>query len=390
MNFNLKAINIIECFFVLIFSSVSVLVFSEWQPQIIAGGGFGWDGIQYAKIFSNFSSVKIDAVAFPFCNRVGTPFLAHMTSIEDVALAFKVVNSVFAVMFSIVVYAIARISGLNFYYSFFAVLLTIVPFFSPARFVPYYPVYTDPVFLVFLAVSFLFLIRNRYALSFLVLALAFPFREAAIYIAPIFLLFAIYLGGVSRFTVVGFLVAVLVMFLIRAQIQLYSGCEGAQLSTAIEWVQKRSTDPVLLVKYISAISMTAAPLFLINRNTTLTNVEKISMAGFFFAALLAFSGGSDSTRIFYSFLPIYILAIVGVIRSVGYWFSAISLLGYVLVNSFGSKILEPLNYSPNNDLSGLFWQFPDHGRPEVAICILFVWLLLFSFFRGFSPLWNNK
>lgn len=59
--------------------------------------------------------------------------------------------------------------------------------------------------------------------------------------------------------------------------------------------------------------MTAAPLWFLRDISALTKIEKISLAGFFFAATLAFVGGSDTIRIFYSFFPLYFLIILRVV-----------------------------------------------------------------------------
>lgn len=128
------------------------------------------------------------------------------------------------------------------------------------RFTPLYPVYPDPAFLAFLLLSFLFLIRNQFGLSFLFLAIAYPFREPAIYIAPLFLFFASYLGGEKGITFVKFSVAFLAIVASKVLIENYMVCDGNQLNTAITWARRGLADPQRFVRWFAGISMTAAPL----------------------------------------------------------------------------------------------------------------------------------
>lgn len=372
---------ILQYFFVFTLATIFAVGYFYFQPQIIAGNGCGWDGIEYSKIFNNIVSNSNIAVSFPFCNRIGTPFLASIIGIQDIFLSFKIVNTFFAILFSLVIYAISRSVGFNFYYSMFSFFLTVGLFFSPIRFIPFYPVYTDPAFLALLAISFLFLIKHRFGLSFFFLFIAFPFREAAIYIAPVFLFFSFYLDGIKKNILYKFAFAFIGIIITKVLISYYFNCNGSQIKTAIMWAYKGLSDPQRFISFIAAISMTAAPMIYIKDIPNLSKIEKISILGFLISAALAFVGGSDSTRIFYSFFPIYFIAIISTIRAKGYIFSFVSLLGYMVVNRFGTKILEPLNYLPSKDESGLFWQFPDHARPEVAILILSIWLVLFTLFE---------
>jgi hypothetical protein len=109
----------------------------------------------------------------------------------------------------------------------------------------------------------------------------------------------------------------------------------------------------------------------------MTKIKVIYTAGFIFSAGLAFVGGSDATRIFFSFFPIYFVLIIDALKKQGYIFSIACLLGYLITNRVSRKILEPLNYLPAKDESGLFFQFPDHARPEVGLVIIVAWAFIF-------------
>jgi hypothetical protein len=85
-----------------------------------------------------------------------------MLSALGVSSAFKFVNLTFAVVFSFSIYLISRRVGFGIFISLFALFLTIIPFFSPIRFTPFYPVYTDPSFMAILSLAMLALVYQNY------------------------------------------------------------------------------------------------------------------------------------------------------------------------------------------------------------------------------------
>jgi hypothetical protein len=380
-----KNLSIIILLFEVSFVLIVILFFiglhSSLQSQIQVGGGFGWDGLQYKKIYDFFLSGDLATVAFPFCNRIGTPFLASLLNGLGVTTAFKVVNLTFAAIFSFSTYFICKSLGFPLVSRLFALFLTIVPFFSPVRFTAFYPVYTDPAFLAFLSLGILSLVQRKYTLSLLLVVMAYPFREAAIYVLAFFAVAIIYIQGFSKKVLISILVVFFIAFILKISVAYFFDCSGSQLRTAIDWVMKRLTDPEKFINYCAAVLMTAAPLWFLRDISILNHIEKISLAGFFFSAVLAFAGGTDSTRIFYSFSPLYLVLIIRVIATEGFIFSMFCAIGYILSNRFGRPILEPINYRPARDDSGYFWQFPDFARPEVGLLIIAVWIIIFLLYN---------
>jgi len=381
----------IQFFEYLIISLLAILLcifFAYFQPQIIVGKGYGWDGLEYLKIYKIFGGEGYSQVGFPFCNRIASAFLANLIGIADPHLAFKYINLIFSVCFTIFIYIIARLFGFNIYYSLFSFGLTVVPFFSPIRFTPFYPVYTDPPFLAILTLSFMLLILKRFGLSFILIVVLFLFREAAIFIAPFIFFSALYIGGYSKITTYKFIVAMAVILALKFAISKQMNCNGSQIFAALHWIKFRFSDPGSFLSYFASISMTAAPVIYISGYMEFTKIERISVIGLIISAFLAFVGGSDATRIFYSFFPLYFIIIISSIRKLGYVFSIFCIIGYLVTNRFSSRILEPLNYSPSRDESGYFWQFPDHARPEVSLVIISVWFILFFIYGKLSKLKN--
>ena len=75
--------------------SLIAMGYSRRQPQIEAGGGFGWDGRDYAAAYDDAVGGSPPGaeqiVAFPFCKRVGLPEIAATIHSGD---GFKGINAV--------------------------------------------------------------------------------------------------------------------------------------------------------------------------------------------------------------------------------------------------------------------------------------------------------
>ncbi len=362
-------------FVICVFASIA---FSRVQPQTLAGGGYGWDGLEYSKLYQFFSFGVAPSASFPFCNRIGTPFLASTLPFGEFR-SFKLVNLLFGTVFAFSSYWIVRLRSSR-ALAAFVLLVCLTGFFSPFRFSSFYPVYTDPAFLGLTSIAVLALYRGYSVLSFFTLVFAYVFREAALYVLILFFIQDLVLRGANRRSFIGFLTALVSIFMIRAGISEVFNCSGSQIQAAL-FSLKSVFDPVRMVNFFAAISMTGAPFVFLPKVRELDSLERVSLMGFVFSVLLAFLGGSDSTRIFFSFFPLYALALASAFRRKGIYFMLFSGVGYFLTNRVGQRIADPQNYWPARDEFGFFWQFPDHARPEVGLCILCVWLLLFFIYQ---------
>lgn len=366
-------------------AALAAWAYTRFQPQIQINGGYGWDGVSYAALFHALQAGESAAVAFPFCNRIGTPWLASLLPIASAIDGFAVVNTLAAVIFACTMYALARAAGFGPLYALIGLFLALAPFNAPARFVPYYPVYTDPVFLALLGLSTLALVLRRGALSLAVLALAFPVREAALYLVPLYLAFAIYLQGPSRRLLAVFALAMLAMLLVKAGIASMLDCHGSQLRIGLYWLRRFLSDPQRVIAVVASISLVAAPAVYLRWVRDAEPAVRIGIVGLAVAAGLAVIGGTDVARIFYSFLPMYLLTLLAVFRAMGPLFSMLALAGYGIVNRVSMPLQQPQGQMPAGDEMGLFWQLPDQARPEVGLMILAVWALLFGVHRLTAP-----
>jgi len=155
------------------------------------------------------------------------------------------------------------------------------------------------------------------------------------------------------------------------------------LGTIFSWAYRRLSDFKEIERFIAAVLMTTAPflvcmssnIFSSENSTSKLPVNSITVPlqqmkwlGFLMvvlSALMAFFGGSDSTRIFYSIYPLFFIFLATLIKinifSIFYFSCVVS-----FINSFPRKIPEPIEYWPNNDISGLFSLFPDHAHISIS------------------------
>lgn len=370
---------------------ITLLLYGRLQPQIQFANGLGWDGVEYAKIFSAFREhITRHDIAFPFCQRIGVPFLAAALPTSNTIVAFKIINAIAGGIFSLLIYAIGREAQLGRYYSSLAFLITLLHFFSPLRFTAYYPVYTDPLFLALSAAAFLALLKRKLLFCYALLLLAYPVREATLYIAPFFGIATFYLYGYKKEYIWQFVALMCSLLIMKLSINTLMDCHGSQFITAFSWIYRRLSDPQSFITFFAAVSLTAAPIAYLSPFGSLNRIEKISLFALIMAAFLSWVGGTDTTRIFFSFFPLYFIVIFSTIKKQGFIFSLFCLSGYLIVNQAGRKILEPLHNWPMQDESGFFWQFPDHARPEVSLMILAVWLLLFGSYQKISALFKKQ
>ncbi len=169
--------------------------------------------------------------------------------------------------------------------------------FSPARFTPFYPAYTDPTFIALTALSVFLFLRNSYLLSLLLIVAAYPIREAALFVLFFLAVEAIYIEGWSKQLLFKIIGAIAFILVIKFSIRHYYLCDGSQMRTAISWIYQRLANPERFVSYCAAILMTAGPI-LHSKPITTTKIHRIYISGLILSAGLAFLGGSDATRIF--------------------------------------------------------------------------------------------
>lgn len=358
-------------------------IYWQFQRPLEIRGGLGWDGFEYSNLYLNLLESH-ESVHFPYCQRVGTPLLAQF--VGGTALhAFKVVNLIAAVLLPATLWTSARLAGYAPFYRFVAVFLSAGTFFAPLRFSQFAPVYTDPWFLVLLACAMLALQKGQTGLMFAFVVLAYPVREAALPLLPFFLAASLYLRvGRTRQVLLQSALALLAVITVRATIAGPFGCVGSSWADIVHHVWQLAADPQQTLRLVAAASLTVAPVVYLHR-VNLARVERVSSVGVFVALGLTAIGGNDYTRIFYSFLPIYVLLVLAILRHFGFGFATLTMVTFALVNRTVQPILQPVAIQVSRDeAAGLFSQFPDYARPELSLSILTVWLGVFAAYSAYQ------
>jgi hypothetical protein len=357
------------------------------QDVVWVSGGLGWDGVHYDRLLQLFAGAgeSSEPAAFPFCARVATAWILANVFNEKIGFyEFNlVVSSIFSGSFVLITSPLWKgsIKALA-----AAIAIPSFLFFSPIRFTSFYPVYMDPPFMLIMAFSLFFSLKRQYYAAAVMCLMAIPFREAAFYLMPLFLFFAV-LDASQRMGAITLSIGLLLAGFATKSLMLHvSSCEGqSQIMTAFGWLYRLITDPTRFLDALAAISLTLGPLLLIkcdwlSRLRILDDRPQLfSAIAIVYVGLLSIVGGSDVTRIFYTFIPIYApLLIIGFSKLDLSGF-ALACLGWLITNQIVNKYEQPIAEWPSNDLTGFFAQFPDHAHPAVALTILSIWMILVAF-----------
>ncbi len=256
--------------------------------------------------------------------------------------------------------------------------------FSPLRFPYYYPFTVDPPAFAFYAISAFFLVKGNFLGSIISLTLSCFFRESGVYFAILIALAVIFINGENKqrsIRLIPMLLISLSGILITNVIQ-EGGCSGSQFTVILSSVRGKLTDPFGILKFLAGISITLAPFFIGSNLKELVSFDKndlikrISGMTLVLSLVMAAAGGSDTTRILYISYPLYVVYLAGIVEKKNWLLVIFISVGGLIANHFLTRLPEPQNYIPENDISGLFSFFPDHGQIVIAIGFLVYWALL--------------
>lgn len=373
------------------------LVYAGRQPITLVGDGYGWDGKAYHAMYEYLANqVPISGDIYPFCKRIVTPWLASRLPFSEFQ-SFLWINLISGALCSILTFWLARIFfGIQF--SFVLTLPLLIGITAPIRFAPYYPVYIDPLFMLMCALSMLLLANGKLVSSSIVLLISVFIKETGLFILLSVLLWVVFTKGASNWQ--RMLIGVISLVSISAS--LYSNnlfhCSGSMLKTGLYWAYAKGTDFKEMVRFIASLLVTLAPFFAcwvslpigrdvpgseaINRHRIPPDLRLLCAIFITMATVMAFAGGGDSTRIFYSLYPLFFLILADAIDK-----DRISIISFAvvaaIVNYFPKKIPEPLALTPNNDISGYFSLFPEYAHLSIAATlIVFVVVCRFAYRAG--------
>lgn len=163
----------------LILSITSIFIFASFmfQHTIEYNQGLGWDGIEYSLIYHHFNNhnVSFNEIAFPFNQRIGVPYLAHLLPFDKFT-SFKIIN-LFSVFLGIAL--LIKKWGINSISALFILFIILTPQ-LPFRLTLFYPINTDGILFLYIILVIIFFKNPFWVFLFSIFFL--PFKEASILI----------------------------------------------------------------------------------------------------------------------------------------------------------------------------------------------------------------
>ncbi|MQW86418.1 hypothetical protein [Sinorhizobium saheli] len=363
------------------------------QDPVQVSNGLGWDGVYYDRLLRFLAAEDGlgSSIAFPYCARVGTPWI--LVNILNNRFGFYGFNIVASGLFSATLLLATRslwhgsIKGLT-----AVIAASTFLYFAPLKFTSFYPAYMDPPFLLILAFCLVFILKKNYFLASIICIAGIPFREASFYVLPLLVTF--YLKNTQRDNVAWLTSVSIIMlgYALKELMLLVSDCESqSQLFTALFWFYRFLSEPTHVLGSFAAISLTLGPLYVVLDKQTFNHIKSddtviFSVVASVYVGILSIIGGSDVTRIFYSFLPLYVPLLIKSFRVSSPTSFALACFGWLLTNHMLQKYEQPISEGPNSDISGFFAQFPDYAHPTIALVVLGIWIILAMSRRLIEPL----
>ena len=134
----------LELVIVLLIFIVVNLASQYLQTPVSYQDGKGWDGVEYYNIAQAFRDGQLPNAAAPFVYRVGTPFLVSLFFKGDLLFGFKVLNIVANLLTVCLLLFWLRLYISNWTIRIFSMILFMIQWHGPIRFVYYYSAITDP------------------------------------------------------------------------------------------------------------------------------------------------------------------------------------------------------------------------------------------------------
>lgn len=360
------------------------------QPQLQAAEGKGWDGVRYHKMYQHFKGTPSDTIfEYPYNKRVGLPWLAAHLPIEETK-AFLLINLTAGCFTAFFTYITLRGRCSNI--ALFACLAPLLCYvFSPIRFPNFYPYTVDPPAMMLYALAGYLLSREKYLSSVLVLTLSSLFREAGVYYALGLAVVMLCRGDFPRQKAWGITLIALSGVVLVWVFQL-PGTQGSQAVVIISGVMYKLLDPAELVRVVACISLTLAPFIIFLTRPKLSPrastgpTESFGAAALFLSLAMCAVGGSDTTRIFFSGYPLFVIILVEWLRGEPPLRVGLAALAGMAANRFRVVIPEPISGLPSNDITLPFAIIPDYAHISLSVVMLAYWVLIW--FILFGPGWD--
>jgi hypothetical protein len=312
---------------------------AKFQKQISYNEGKGWEGVGYYQVAQEFAEGKPIAAEAPYVYRVGTPFLVAKVAPHDIFLGYKIVNTAANALTLLLLVAWLRLYLRDWRVRVGLILLFLLQWDTPVRWLWFYPAHTDPWLWVFLLSGLIAIhhYRNgdkpRLWLAALcgLSAVGVLFREVALAIPLVFLFAFNPLERKARWQTerhtdgslwlnlesdarsprwVEFLPLVcgLLMWLILKQ-SVTQTDEYSFLRTAAQWARGKSPISYLHGWMLAYGVVIFLPVYFWRQSVHFLKTYQHFLVYVLFFALMGYIGGSDTERLLYWSMPIVFLLI---------------------------------------------------------------------------------
>ncbi len=136
---------------ILLFAFVVInLLCCRFQKQISYDEGKGWEGVGYYQVAQEFVEGKPIAAEAPMVYRIGTPFIVSKVAPHNIFLGYKIVNTVANFLMLCLLIVWLRLHLGDWRVRTGLLLLFLMQWDTPVRWLWYYPAHTDPWMWVFI------------------------------------------------------------------------------------------------------------------------------------------------------------------------------------------------------------------------------------------------
>ena len=137
------------------------VVFGQWQKQISLQDGKGWEGVGYYTVAWDFADGQPLAAEGPYVYRLLTPWLVAKIAPEDLFRGFRIVNIAANAAGVLLLWLWFRRHIGSWKIRVLLVLLYLIEWDAPTRWIHFYPVHVDPILFVTLFAGLLLVERER-------------------------------------------------------------------------------------------------------------------------------------------------------------------------------------------------------------------------------------
>lgn len=312
---------------IIIFANILILlIYSQFQYSLEHNDGKGFDGVYYFEIIEQIQNNEKISTKAPFVNRLGTPSIIAFF-FDDIIFGFKVINIIFSILISILIYFISIIYLDN----KISILLSIIyqlHWISGIRYILFDPTTIDyiPLFLIYLSLYFI-LISHKYQIIIVVIlsSIGVLFRE--ICLLPIIIqLYKMYSNNNYNYNFlfkkqyikkyfplfIPFLIYLTLLLIIEFNI-IEKTNNYNSIASAVKWIYIKGLGQIIHSIYIVFGLLIIIPLIFYNKIIEYKNDFELLYFLIITIFILSLIGGADTERIMNWSLPVFLIIITKII-----------------------------------------------------------------------------